>query len=67
MIAQEVLLQQRKLAPKDDLSEFAGEWVILRDGRVIAHDEDPQQLIHDGTLNDRDALIRVSTASRFIF
>lgn len=28
---------QRNSMPKEDLSSFAGQWVALRDGHVVAH------------------------------
>ena len=30
--------------PPDDLEHYSGEWVAMRDGRVVAHDPDPEQL-----------------------
>jgi hypothetical protein len=59
MIAQELLHQQRELAPKQDLAEFAGQWVVLRDGHVVAHAHEMAELMSQDVLSDRDALIRV--------
>jgi hypothetical protein len=30
--------------PEDDLEHYDGEWVALRDGKVVAHDPDPDAL-----------------------
>lgn len=35
--AEEIQELQRGLFPKQDLTRFAGRWVALRDGHVIAH------------------------------
>ena len=32
----EVERSQRELAPKEDLSPYAGKWVALREGKVVA-------------------------------
>jgi hypothetical protein len=61
MVAQELLHQQRALAPKQDLSKYKGQWVVLRDGRVVDHDMNMQALIERGLLSDRDSVIRVSS------
>jgi hypothetical protein len=60
MIAQELLHQQRELTPKQDLAQFAGEWVVLRGGRVVAHAQEMAELISRGDVRDRDAVIRIS-------
>ena len=51
---------QRQLAPKDDLTPYAGEWVALRDGRVIAHDIDPVAVRNHPEVSDTDAIIPVA-------
>jgi Family of unknown function (DUF5678) len=35
--------EEPQLGP-DDLEHYTGEWVAMRDGRVIAHDPDLEQL-----------------------
>ena len=30
--------------PEDDLEHYDGEWVAVRDGKVVAHDVDPEAL-----------------------
>lgn len=37
----------------DDLSPYEGEWVAVRDGKVVAHAKDEQTL--RGNLNVRDS------------
>jgi hypothetical protein len=61
MVAQELLHQQRTLAPKDDLTPFAGQWVVLRDGRVIDSAPKMKELIGRGLPGDRDSVLRVSS------
>jgi hypothetical protein len=60
MVSQELLHQQRALAPKEDLAPYAGQWVILREGLVVDHATDIQTLIDRGLPGDRDSLLRVS-------
>ena len=59
MVAQELLHQQRALAPKDDLAPYAGKWVVLRNGRVVASEQDMRTLISNGLFGDRDSVLRV--------
>jgi hypothetical protein len=63
MLAQELLHQQRALAPKEDLARFAGQWVVLRDGVVVAHAPGMKELISRRQLGDRDSVLRVSNHS----
>jgi hypothetical protein len=68
MIAQELLRRQRELDPKEDLSSYADEWVVLRSGRVLDHGKDLASLMEGRTLADQDTVVRVSgpgTAVRF--
>jgi hypothetical protein len=68
MVAQELLYQQRELAPKDDLTAFAGQWVVLRRGHVVAHAEEMAELLQRDVLTDRDAVIHVSPRTvSFVF
>ena len=60
MVAQELLHQQRALAPKEDLTKFAGQWVVMRDGRVVAHAPVMGELVERGLLGDRDSVLHVS-------
>jgi hypothetical protein len=60
VIAQELVRRQRDLEPKDDLDAHAGQWVILRDGHVIAHAQELGQLVTNGQLGDGDAVLHVT-------
>lgn len=51
--------RQREMAPKDDLSPYAGRWVALRDGRVIASALDAVTLRKDPKVGEDDVLIPV--------
>jgi hypothetical protein len=67
MTAQELLHQQRELAPKQDLTEFAGEWIVLRYGMVVDHARGMDELISRG-LADQDSVLRISRiAGTFAF
>jgi hypothetical protein len=35
---------QQDAVPKDELTPYAGQWVVLRDGRVVASGGDPVEL-----------------------
>lgn len=43
----------------DDLDAYAGEWVLLRDGRVVDHDPDPDRLRERVGAGDRDAIVPI--------
>jgi len=45
--------EERELPP-DDLEHYSGKWVALRDGRVVAHDPDPEQLRANPEVRDTD-------------
>lgn len=51
--------RQQELAPKEDLGEYVGQWVILRNGRVIASSPDPKELRDHDDLRSGDVLILV--------
>ena len=55
----EIERQQDDSMPKEDLSRFAGEWVALRRGRVVAHDSEYSQLRHKPAVRDGDVAVRV--------
>lgn len=44
MTPQDVLRQQQQLTPKQSLTEYAGRWVALSGGYVIASAADPRTL-----------------------
>ena len=55
--------QQKTLLPKDDLSPYAGQWVALRDGHVIAGDLDAVALRNNPVVTSEDALLPVPPGS----
>ncbi len=61
MTVEELERKQRELAPKDDLSPYVGQWVALRDGRVIASDLDAVALRDNPAVQDGDVLMPVPT------
>jgi hypothetical protein len=50
---------QRELAPKDDLSAYAGQWVALRDGHVVASDPDAGKLLDNPAVQADDVVMFV--------
>jgi hypothetical protein len=50
---------QRALVPKEDLSAYAGRWVALRHGRVIADGADARTLRDRSETEDGDLLMHV--------
>lgn len=51
--------QRKTLLPKDDLSPYAGQWVALRDGRVIASVLDAVALRDNPVVTSEDTLLPV--------
>ena len=41
MTQTELLAAQERVMPKEDLTPYAGQWVALRDGHVVAAELDP--------------------------
>jgi Family of unknown function (DUF5678) len=50
---------QRDSMPREDLRRFAGEWVALRKGKVVGHDEDLGRLRRRDGARPDDVLIPV--------
>lgn len=67
MTVEELEREQQRLLPKEDLAPYAGQWVALRDGRVIAHDLDPVALRDKQEVLETDMLMPVPTGGRGIF
>jgi hypothetical protein len=55
--------RQRELALKESLDQYAGRWVALRNGRVVASASDPSELWTNEAVQEGDAIIRVATKS----
>lgn len=54
--------QQDETKPRDDLRDYAGEWVALRDGRVVASNIDAVALRNDPKVRSSDDLLQVPPA-----
>lgn len=59
MTLREIEQQQRDSMPKEDLSPFVGEWVALRNGRVVDHDSDFRSLRKKPGVREDDVTVRV--------
>jgi hypothetical protein len=55
---------QLDVVPKDDLTPYAGEWVVLRDGRVVVSGRDSVELRARGEVTDKEALQLVPALGR---
>ncbi|MGH2902255.1 MAG: DUF5678 domain-containing protein [Solirubrobacteraceae bacterium] len=56
------VLDQTSLAPREDLRPYAGKWVALRDGYVVASAEDSVTLRDDPSVRETDQLLPVPSA-----
>lgn len=61
------VLDQASLAPKEDLRPYAGMWVALRDGYVIASAEDSVTLRDDPVVDESDQLLPVPNPDSSIY
>jgi hypothetical protein len=59
MVIQEIQREQQAMMPKEDLTAYAGQWVALRGGRVVASDLDPVALRDNPAVSEGDTLILV--------
>jgi hypothetical protein len=55
----EIQKKQRDVMPKEDLEPYAGQWVALRNGYVIASDLDPVALRDKPEVAETDTLTPV--------
>lgn len=51
--------EQHKAMPREDLSAYAGQWVALRDGHVVAADLDPVALRDNPDVRNTDEFVLV--------
>jgi hypothetical protein len=56
------VLDQASLAPREDLRPYAGKWVALRDGYVVASADDSVSLRDDPAVKESDQLLPVPAA-----
>jgi len=59
--------EQDRLLPKESLREYAGQWVALREGKVIAADLDAVVLRDKPEVRADDLLVPVPTAGEGAF
>lgn len=59
MAVEEVQREQRDSMPREDLSPYAGQWVAIRDGKVIASDLDAVALRNHTEVRSDDLLLPV--------
>jgi hypothetical protein len=59
MTVKEIQRQQEAVMPKEDLEAYAGQWIALRDGHVVASDLDPVALRDNPDVSEDDTLIPV--------
>ena len=60
MAVQEFNEAQEQLEPKEDLAPYAGQWVALRKGKVVASDLDPVRLREKKEVKDDDVILPVA-------
>lgn len=59
MTVEELAREQQRTLPKDDLRPYAGQWVALRDGRVVTSALDPVTLRDHPDVRQDDLLTPV--------
>ena len=67
MSVQDIQRQQQEVMPKGDLAPYAGKWVALRDGEVVASALDAELLRENPDVQDDDVLVPVGHADRGVF
>lgn len=66
MSVSEVQRRQAELDPKDDLAPYAGKWVALRKGHVIASDIDPLLLRDHEEVTAEDVIMPVPPSADYL-
>ena len=61
------VVDQANLMPKDDLTPYAGLWVALRDGRIVASAVDPLALRDMDEVQEDDTLLPVPDSQTGLF
>ena len=67
MTVEELERKQQGALPKEDLSPYAGQWVALRDGRVVAADLTGVALRNNPAVEADDIIMPVPPASGGVF
>jgi Family of unknown function (DUF5678) len=66
-VIERMIQGQRDLEIVDDLMPYAGQWVAIRDGHVIASGLDPVEVRNDEAVQSDDRIIRVGTGTGAYF
>lgn len=67
MTVKDIQRQQQALMPKENLARYAGQWVALRKGKVVASDIDAEQLREHAEVRHDDMLMPVGHPDRGYF
>jgi hypothetical protein len=67
MSTSELDRKQAEILPKEDLTPYAGRWVALRDGHVVASDVDAVSLRNRPEVTEDDVIAPVPDAQAGIF
>ncbi len=59
--------RQQAIMPREDLKPYAGQWVALREGHVVASDLDPVALRDRPDVEDTDTLMPVPPPGSDLF
>jgi len=59
MVVHEIEREQSESMPQEDLSPFAGQWVAIRNGKVIANELDSVALRNNPEVESDDLLLPV--------
>ena len=58
-VLEELEKSQDELVVEDDLTPYAGQWVAIRYGHVVAHDVDPAHLRENPDVEPNDVILAV--------
>lgn len=67
MTVDDLQREQEKLLPTEDLTPYRGQWVALRDGRVVAHDLDSVLLRDNPAVEETDVLMPVPAHNEGVY
>jgi Family of unknown function (DUF5678) len=61
------VIDQEHLAPREDTRPYAGKWIAIREGRIIAVADDSVTLLADPEVGPDDQLIPVPSSETGIY
>ena len=61
------VVDQEHLAPREDTRPYAGKWVAMRDGRIIAFADDSVSLLASAAVRSDDQLIPIPSSETGIY